>query len=275
MDPIGIIAVIGLIVLFLAVVAVGIWLAGGFRGVQRERVAFFSVEPNFICPSDSCVVDIGYDVDSTRDNTQVKLQVTSPSGTVTELSTSRNFRRTTSGVDAGLWTEGPGEYFFNLQVVGDQIGNFSETKSTKLLDQQGGTIRHDASVRMSDAADLNVAIDAFRIAELRQGKITEYSICEKSAEMIAIRYVNGGVGGHDPALSITARDANGTTLVDLLNMRPGDEIALNPTIIIAGGIEITGLMVGGIVGTPPNSQPNPFAETDTVRWTIEIDVRCF
>jgi hypothetical protein len=273
-DPISVLFVVLLVVLFVAVVAAGIYLSRGWRNVDREQVNFFSVEPSFVCPSGSCSVDIGFEVETTRDDTQVLLQAIGPSGTITDLSSSLTFARSTNGAEAAFWTDGPGDYLFRLQVTGAQIGNFSKTLKATLFTPVGGVIAHQARVRMSEAASPQEARDSFRLTEFRNLKFQEYTICEKSAEITAIRYVSGGIGGHDRDLNVTVRNSDGVILLDLPNMQPGDEAKVDPPITIAGGIQIDGLMVGGFVGDPPNSLPNPFAATDTVPWDLEINVRC-
>jgi hypothetical protein len=266
--------VVILVVLFLAVVAAGIYLSQGWANMETERVASFGVEPNFICPSDSCRVDISYEVTTTHDNTKAVLQVIGPKGTVSELASSLTFARSTNGADAGLWIDGPGEYQFVLNVTGDQIGNISQVSKTTLFPKEGGVIAYTARVDMSQAVELQVARDSVTLTELHKLKNPEFTICEKCAELVGIRYLEGGISGHDRVLDITVRNVDGI-LADFPKMQPGDGVKIHPPISLArGGLEFDGMMVGGFTGNPPFSIPNPFAATDIVGWSLEFDIHC-
>ena len=68
------------------------------------------------------------------------------------------------------------------------------------------------------------------------------------------------------------RSVNGI-LADFPKMQPGDEVNINPPIPLAGGgLQFDGTMVGGFIGNPPSSLPNPFAATDVVGWALEFKI---
>ena len=268
------IVVIVVVLLFGAVVLVGSALAGGWRDVETERIAFFTMEPGRVCPSPSCAVDLRYEITTTHDNTQATLTMIGPTGATSELSSDLAFSFATNGADSTFWTDGPGEYLFVLQVTGDQIGSRSQTRRSILLSSAGGIIGHSARVDMQDAEDLNVARDSFRITENRNAKIPEYTICSKVAEITRIAYIQGGLSGHNRNLNITIRRGDGTILLDLLSMEPGSEVPVRPAVLISEGVQIDGTMVGGFAGTPPNSIATPFSPIDIVGWDLEIKVQC-
>lgn len=267
--------VIVLVILFIVVVVALSYVSRGWQNVETERITFFSVEPNFICPSRSCVVDINYEVKTTHDNTQVSLQVIGPNGTIRDLASSLTFAQSSNGADTGFWTDGPGDYQFVLQVTGDQIGTSSQILKATLFTRLGGVIAHHARVDMSQASDLQVARDSVTLTEFHKLKNPEYTICEKNAELIGIRYIRGGLSGHKSDLNVTVRDSSGSVISDFQNMKPGDEVTVIPPIVVTGGIQIDGTMVGGFSGNPPFSTPTPFGPTDMVPWDLEIVVRCF
>ncbi|MEP6848180.1 MAG: hypothetical protein ABI999_04940 [Acidobacteriota bacterium] len=277
MDPLtAIIGAIVVVALFLLVVAALRYVAGSWTTVSKEEISAFGVQPNFICPSPSCAVDIDYTVDTTHDNTTVSLKVTGPKGTTRELSTARTLSLAKNGADAAFWMDGPGDYLFTLHVTGDQIGDRSELRKATLFTQAGGPIKHSAHVDMGQAVDLQVARDAFGLTEHPQLKIPEYTICEKSAKIVGVRYLSASAPGHQTSLDITIRkrDTAGTPLWDLTGAVPGDAVLVDPPIVIAGGVEVDGTMASGFSGHPPNTVPNPFSASDTVHWEIEIDVVC-
>ena len=154
---IGAIVVVAIIVIAASVIY---WLAGAsvraWQNVEREQVNFYSVEPRFVCKTNACRVDIGYEVETTHDNTQVSLKVVRPSGDTAELSTELAFQVATNGSDGAFWVEGDGDYIFSLHVSGDQIGSFSKSLKTTIF-SQSGTISHSARVVMSQSVNLQVA----------------------------------------------------------------------------------------------------------------------
>ena len=274
MDPIGIIFVIILVGLFVAAVIGGMYLAGRWNTVEKEAVSAFGVQPNFLCPSATCAVDIDYTVETTHTDTAVSLKVTGPQGTTTELSTALTFSKTTSGSDAAFWMDGTGDYLFTLHVTGDQIHDYTKTLRATLFPHAGGAIRHSARVDMAQADDLQVARDSFGLTEHPTLKITEYTICDKSARIVGVRYLSGGLPNHQDDLDIAIRKTDGTLLWDFAGAKPGDAVLVNPPIVIAGGVRVDGTMASGFSGQPPNTFPNPFSASDIVPWDIEIDVAC-
>lgn len=276
MDPLTGLFVVILIALFVAAVIGGSYLARNWQNVEKEGISAFAVQPNFICPSASCAVDIDYTVETTHDNTTISLKVTGPKGTTVELSTAPTISLAKNGADAAFWMDGPGDYIFTLHVTGDQIGNRTEVQKATLFTQSGGAIKHSARVDMGRADDLQVARDAFGLAEHPKLKIPEYTICEKSAKIVGVRYLSASAPGHQTNLDITIRkrDDAGTPLWDFTGAVPGDAVAVDPPIVIAGGVEIDGTMASGFSGQPPHTVPNPFSPSDIVHWDIEIDVVC-
>ena len=121
---------------------------------------------------------------------------------------------------------------------------------------------------------LEVARDSFGLTEHPTLKITEYTICDKSARIIGVRYLSGGLPGHQNDLDIFITKPDGTPVWDFVGAVPGDSVAVNPPIVIAGGMLVNGTMASGFSGHPPNTVPNPFTTIDVVPWDIEIDVEC-
>jgi hypothetical protein len=247
--------------------------ARSWENVSIERINAFSVEPNFICNSGACLVDIAYNIDTNQANSQATLTMIGPKGTQRVLATTLTFSLSTNGADPTFWSDGPGAYTFELHLTGNLVGSTSELRGATLF-QNGGEITHDARVDMAQMDDLQNARDSFRVAELHRFKGTEHTICSKSALITGVRYVNGGIFGHPRALDVTLRNDQGVIIRDFLGMQPGDQVTINPPLDIANGIQIDGLMVGGSTGAPPLSQPNPFSPSDIVPWELEIFVGC-
>jgi hypothetical protein len=267
-------AALALLVLILGALIYGHYLYRRNRA-SRPQIDRFAVNPEVICRSNSCSVEVQWEVNASSGNLRVSVHLRQPNSQTVPLSSTTQGTAQLGASDRNLFPVS-GAYFVDLEAA---VGEGSpETRSLRIWFHAedtftiedawstgfvGGSLSENDTVATHSAV-LSQEPFVGSIGEIDSKLPSSITVCSKSMAMHKVVYRGGTIVGTGMRpVEVTVRRPGSTSQIAGGTLEYGDELVLPQEALVDDGLEVLSVMRSESGSSVAGSQ-----------WTLTYALRC-